>query len=395
VRLALGRQVWLALAVTVVAVALMFLASTWGLSAWNRAQSVPAGGSSALPVALESAPPSVATTDEYGPLGTVSMVWAGTEVQDGLFGELDRPWLALSARSGDYRALVAPELPPPVAGGVALTGAGDQLAWATGEGVEVYDPVTGEAGEVPLPGASAVGSFSPDGDLLLVHAEGLQVLDVVTGEVLAGVDGTEEAVVRRAAWRPDGSAVDLVEGDDLVALPVDGGEPERQPSPFSAAATLAWSPSGEQLVGMQQVDGITRLLTAPARADGRLGPARQVDTSGISLDRLLGFSGEETVAVSAYFLESGAIERVIDVSLDGGEPVDLTTLPSEGRNWVGSRTLAVSATALRSGATDFGSQLWPWSHTARLVTCTLIGLFGLGMWLTRRPRAARRRRRGH
>ena len=102
-------------------------------------------------------------------------------------------------------------------------------------------------------------------------------------------------------------------------------------------------------------------MAVPASADGELGAAKPVDTSGVSLDGLLGFSGDETVAVSAYLLESGSIQRVLDIQLDGGSPVSVTALPSPGENWRGSGTLAVSDQALRSGSTDYGSRVWPWS----------------------------------
>ena len=195
-----------------------------------------------------------------------------------------------------------------------------------------------------------------------------------------------------AAWRADSSAVDYVQGPELVTLPVDGGEPSSQPSPFAEGSPLAWAPTGEQLVALQDDDGVLTLLVATVDDDGQLGEARTVDTSGISLDGLLGFSGDDTVAVRAFLLESGNIERVLDVQLDGGSPVDVTTLPPQGENWRGSATLAVSGDALRSGSTEVDNRVWPWSYRARLVACLLVGLFGLGLWLTRRRRPWRRRR---
>jgi hypothetical protein len=178
-----------------------------------------------------------------------------------------------------------------------------------------------------------------------------------------------------------------------VTLRVPGGDRSTQPTTFRSDVDLAWSPTGEVLVGLQEVDGVRRLFAASVDRAGRLEQAQQLSTEGISLERLIGFSSENTVSVSAYMLESGAVERVIDIRLDGGPPIDLVTLPSPGDNWVGSQTLAVSTEALRTGSIDFGSHLWPWSHAARLASCVLIALFALGLWLTRPPRAVRRARR--
>ena len=123
-----------------------------------------------------------------------------------------------------------------------------------------------------------------------MHAGGLAVLDLASGDVVAEAAGTASEVVRRAAWRADGSAVDYAQGQDLVTLPVDGGEPTSQPSPFAEASALAWAPTGEQLVALEG-GGVLRLRAAPADSDGRLGTPKTIDTSGISLDGLLGFSG--------------------------------------------------------------------------------------------------------
>ena len=118
-------------------------------------------------------------------------------------------------------------------------------------------------------------------------------------------------------------------------------------------------------MALQDGDGVLTPAAPPRLdGDGQLGEPQTVDTSGISLDGLLGFSGDDTVAVRAYLLESGNIERVLDIQLDGGSPVDVTTLPPPGENWRGSATLAVSGDALRSGSTDFDNGVWPWSYRA-------------------------------
>jgi len=382
------RGLGIALVVTAVGVVVLFLASTWGVTTWSQARTPSDTGVGALPAVVDNAPASVGTTEQYGPLGSVSMVYAGTHVEDGLLGGVDRPWLGIAARTGSYRAIAAPDLPSPRSGTVAVSEPGDRLAWATGDGVTVYDTGTGDARQLPLDGASRVGAFSPDGSLVTVQASGLAVLDLDGGEVVARARTSDASVPARAAWRPDGSAVDYVAGGALVSVPTDGSRATTQRSPFDPDAELAWSPTGEQLVALTEVaDGVLGLVAAPTETDGRLGAAAEVDTSGLAVHELLGFSGDDTVAVSAYLLEPGNIERILDVSLDGGAPVNLTTLPSSGENWQGSATLAASGDALRSGSTDFGAHRWPWSYRARLVACTLVGLFGLGLWLTRRRRS--------
>lgn len=393
-RLTPGRSFVLALGVTALSVILLYVLSTYGFAAWSQSRTPRESGVGALPVTVESAPPSVGTTEQYGPLGTVSMVFAGTRVEDGLLGEVEQPWIAVASHEGAYRALSAPDLPAARAGAVAISPEGDRLAWATGEGVVAYDTGTDESRTLPLDGTTRVGTFSPDGSMLAVHAGGLAVLDLESGEVVARADDTDPDVVRDSAWRADSSAVDYVAGADLVTLPADGSAPTTQPSPVDEGVPLAWSPSGEQLVALQPDDqGVLSLVAAPASGDGELGEPRTVDTSGVSLNGMLGFSGDDTVSVSAYLLESGSVERVLDIQLDGGAPVDVTTLPSPGENWKGSSTLAVSEQALRSGSQDFGSRVWPWSYMSRLIASVLVGVFFLGLWLTRRQRNRRRQRR--
>ena len=390
VRLSTGRSLALALGITVLAVVLMYVASTWGYAAWSQSRTPRESGVGTMPLVVENAPPSVGTTGQYGPLGTVSMVFAGTDVEEGLVGQVEEPWLAIAAHTGDYRAISAPDLPGPQPGAVAINPDGDRLAWGSGDGVVVYDTTTDESRTVPVDGASRVGTYSPDGSLLTVYAGGLAVVDPATGDVVAEAPADAPDVVRDAAWRADGSAVDYVSGSDLVTLPADGGDPTTQPSPVDEGAPLAWSPNGEQLIALQEApDGNLGLVAAPAGRGSEVGEARPIDTTGVSLLGLLGFSGDDTVAVRAYLTESGPVERVLDVQLDGGSPVDVTTLPSQGENYRSSDTLAVSDRALRSGSDDFGNQVWPWSYRARLAACVIVGLFGLGLWLTRRRRTRR------
>ncbi len=382
---------WVAVGVAVVAVALLYLAATRGVAAWDQARTPDDAGPGALPVVVENAPPGIGTTEQHGPLGAVSMVFAGTDVEDGLIGEVEHPWIAIGARSGDYRAIAAPDLPASQPHALAVSPAGDRIAWATGDGLRVYDVEQDSTRSVTLADATRVGAFSPDGARLTVHAGGLRVLELTDGEVVAGVDGTAPAVVGNAAWRPDGSAVDYVAGRQLMTVAADGSGTTRQPSPFAPGASLLWAADGRRLIGMQKdASGSRRLFSASVAGDGTVGPIRRVDTAGLALVGLLGVSGESSVAVRAYLLQTGNIERILEVPLDSGGPVDdLTTLPWGGRNWRGGSTMAVAAEALESGSTDFGNPVWPWRYRARLAACVLAGVFVLGLWATRTRRSRR------
>lgn len=374
-----------AVLITILGVLGLYLASTWGWAALRGTASGESTGVGTLPAAVERPPSSVGTTEEYGPLGAVSLAFAGTDVRDGLLGELDPVWLAVSSRTGEYRALSVPDLPDPAPGAVAVSPAGDRLAWVGEEGLEVYDPLTDELDTLDVPGVSAVGSFSPDGSLLLVATDQLAAVDVGSGDVVTEV-AADPAAVRRAAWRPDGSAVDVVVGDDLVTTAVPGAEATRSPTDLPERAQLAWSPSGEQLVSLQPTSQANRLHVASVGPDGNPRGSVPVPTPGIALQRLVGFSGDDSVAVVALALESGAIERVLDVPLRGGSADDLTVLPDPGTNWAGSGTLGVATDTLTFGSTDFDEHIWPWSYQSRLVACILVGVFFLGLFVTRRPR---------
>ncbi|MGZ5399121.1 MAG: hypothetical protein ACXWDL_07830 [Nocardioides sp.] len=378
-----------ALVVAVVGTVLLYLASTVGLAAWNSSRAAPQPGPGALPTVVENAPPSVPTTDHNGPIGGISLVFAGTDVRDGLRGRLEHPWIAVSAHTGEYRAIDAPDLP--AAGPAVLTTNhdGNLLAWATGDGVVVYDPVTGEARTLPVEAVDLVGDFSPDSNLLIVHGAELGILDVGTGDLVATA-AADKSVPGRTAWRTDSSAVDFVVEDQLTTLGVEDGTVSTQPTDIPEPASLAWSPDGDQLANLREVDGVNRLFVSTLGDDGTLAEGERLSTEGIALEHLIGFSGERTIAVAAYVLDSGSVERILDIRLDDRPPGGLMTLPQPGENWVDSSTLAIASDNLLAGSTEYDGQVWPWSYTSRLVACTLFVGFLLGLYVTRRPRSSRR-----
>lgn len=369
--------------------AVLYVGATTGLAAWRTAEAAPRPGPGALPSVVENVPSSVPTTAEYGPLGGISMVFAGTEVRDGLVGTVDHPWIAVSAHTGEYRAIDGPELPAAGASVMTISRDGNLLAWSTGTGVVVYDAVAGESRELEVDGLDHVGDFSPDSRLLLVHGDELGVLDVANGDVLATVEG-DDAVMTRAAWRADSSAVDVVVGARLITLDVADDETSFQPTDIPEPAVLAWSSDGQQLASLREADGVKRLFISRLQPTGVVTDGAQIPTEGLALDRLLGFSGQRSIAVVAYPSESGGLERVMDIPLDARSPVDLTTLPPPGENWVGTDTLAVASDGLVAGSTDYPEQIWAWSYLARLVACGVFALFLLGLYVTRRPGASRR-----
>lgn len=374
-----------AVVLTVVGTVALYLASTMGVAAWHASRAAPLPGAGALPAVVENAPDSVPTTGEYGPVGGVSLVFAGTEVRDGLLGALEHPWIAVASHTGEYRAIEAPDLPAPGPAVMSTSHDGNLLAWPTGDGLVVYDAVTGESAQLDVDAIDHVGAFSPDGSLLLTQGEKLDVVDVASGDVLASAAAGADAL-GLAAWRPDSSAVDFVTGDELTTLGVPDGDVTTQPTDIPAAASLAWSPNGRRLVSLRQVEGAKRLFVSALGRDGILSESDPVATEGIALDRLLGFSGDQTVAVVAYQLESGSVERILDIHLDGRSPSDLTILPPPGENYVDTSTLAIAMDNLVAGSTNYDDQVWPWSYTARLVSCILFMLFLLGLYVTRRPR---------
>ena len=376
-----------AIVIAVVGTVLLYLGATYGVAAWHAARVSVESGVGTLPAQIENVPDTVPTTDEYGPVGSVSVVFAGTEARRGLLGSIDDPWIAMSAQSGEYRALLAPDLPDPVAGAVTTSPDGNRLAWVGGSGVVVYDTVTGDSEELPVPGVSAVGAFAPDGSMLLTYAgEGLAVVRVPGGEVVATTDAPPETVAL-AAWRPGGSAVDVVTGSQLTTIALPTGDVTQQDTELPATASLTWSPTGDRLVSMQEAPGENpRLFVSELAEDGALGSPTQIDSTGLAIDRLLGFSGERTVAVVALQLSTGSLEQIVDVPLDGRAATPLTVLPALGENWAGTPTMSVATDNLYQGATEFPDRVWPWSYTARLVGCLIVSLFLLGLYVTRRPR---------
>lgn len=369
-----------------------YIASTTLLDAWYSSQEVETSGPARLPDLLYNAPESVATTERRGPVGPVAAVFAGTRVLDGLVGDLDHPWIVVSSRTGDYRAISGPDLPAAGPDAVAVSSDGELVAWAGDDELVVHETVTGENRVLAAPGITAVGAFAPDDTRLLVQAGELRVVDVLADVQVSALGEVPDRAVRRAAWHPDGTAISLVDGR-LVEIDVASGRRTPSQVAVSAGAQLAWSPAGDRLVSLQEVSGAQRLQLWERGPDGRVTPAGTAPAEGIALKHLLGFTDGGSVAAAGLALESGPIARVFEVPVDGaGSVAEIGQLPGPGDNWVGAETLEVAADALRGGTAPFEEPTWPWSHLAKLSSSLVLALFALGMYLTRPPGYRRRRR---
>jgi hypothetical protein len=364
----------------------VYLAATLGLRtlATNAAETDANGeGELSVPSVVYDAPDTVPVTSSSGPAGPVSVVFAGSEVRDGLTGTLEDPWIAISARSGSYRAIDAPHRPAPGPDAVSVSPDGRTLAWAWEGGVVVYDSVTDEsrelAGRRPL-----VGRFSPDGDRLLVYDGGLRVVEVASGDTLATVDRLGEPSARQAVWTPDGATLTWVADGRLVSYDWQRGRQTAVPAPITPAATLAWQPSGDQLAAMRSQAGVNMVDIFTVSPTGELAKVHSLQPARTAIQSLLGFTSDENVTVVALQAESGAVERTYRLSAVDGTMTPVTQLPAPGPNWLGAEAMAVAAEPLANPATDFGEPRWPWSDGAKLLGSAVLAFFLLGLYLTRR-----------
>ncbi len=366
-----------------------YLASTVGVRAVQSSQVSSTTAPGRLPEVVWNAPETVPTTADSGPVGPVSMVFAGTDVLTGLSGELVNPWIAISSQTGQYRALSAPHRPEPASDAVALSADGTALAWGFDDGVVIYDPVEDKAREVGggVSGDPDVGPFSPDGRHLAFFDGSLRVIEVASGRVVATLSGVSETAARQAVWTSDGAALSYVVAGRFITHIWRSDAVTAAPAPIPEGATLAWQPAGDQLAAMREARGVSFVEIFDVAADGRISRARVLRPDGYSQQELLGFTSDSAVAVTALTLETGGVEFVYEMStVDTSPPTQLVRLPGEGTNWAGLDTLQVAAQPLSRGSGAFPEPSWPWSHLAKLVASIVIAMFGLGLYLTRPSR---------
>lgn len=368
---------------TVLLVAATYLCLTEGLERVNRTDGpVTATGPGYLPTVVFDPPETVPTTADRGPVGPVSLVFA----DDPAAGAPAAPWIAVSAQTGDYRALSAPHLPPAGPDALAVSSDGTHLAWAFGDGLVVYDTTTDRARTVTdgLGAVVAVGGFSPDGRHLTAYDGRLQVVHVTTGSVAGTLAGVDERQARQAAWTPDGTGLGYVDDGALVTHRWAAGVSRRTEAPIRADATLAWAPEGDQLAASRRTVYAQLVDVLALSRAGELTRTASLRRVRHSMQRLLGYSGSDAVMLLGLAAETGPIPKLYEMPTSGAPGgTDVARLPVDAHV---STTLQVAAGPLRNGSWAYPEPDWPVSDAAKLVASVLTGVFVLGMYATRRRR---------
>ncbi|MFZ0746158.1 MAG: winged helix-turn-helix domain-containing protein [Terracidiphilus sp.] len=111
----------------------------------------------------------------------------------------------------------------------------------------------GEISHFQLPseiGAPLIGSLSPDGSKLLVHShlqadpeQPIWIVPTLGGDARRVPD----VLAHDATWMPDGHALLIAKGDELIILGPDGSEPRKLITTPGLAFWLRWSPDGRRL----------------------------------------------------------------------------------------------------------------------------------------------------
>lgn len=363
----------------------LYLVSTLGLRAATSSEASSTTATGSVPQFVYSPPETVPTTDEYGPVGPVSMVFAGNRVETGLFGRMENPWIAVSSENGDYRALSAPHRPAPSPGAVAVSPDGKALAWIYRSGVVVYDPQqdTAKTFRPKLRPDPQVGRFSPDGHFLTVYDGQLRIVDTRSGEVVATLPGVDRPAARQAVWTPDGSGLTYVADGRLVIHAWRSDARASSPTTIAPGAALAWQPSGKQLAALRESRGVRTVQVFDVEGEGQVRPAASVSHDGYAIQELLGFTSDNRVAVTALSMESGPLPLVYTMStVDSSPPTKVMQLSGSGK-W---ETLEVATQPLSFGSSAFKEPDWPASDLSKLVGSAIVAAFALGLYLTRRPR---------
>ena len=129
---------------------------------------------------------------------------------------------------------------------------------STGEGVRVWDAVTGES-LLSLEGDDWVGSvaWSPDGSRIVTGSavDGVRVWNAVTGEELLSLEHGHW--VGSVAWSPDGSRIAAgFDGEGVRVWDAVSGESLLSLEHGHKVGSVAWSPDGSRIAAGSTGDGV-------------------------------------------------------------------------------------------------------------------------------------------
>jgi len=230
---------------------------------------------------------------------------------------------------------------------IALAGTAAALATRGGNGGDDAFPVRTV---ITLDANGPIGSgvLSPDGHSVVysgmaqsgnARAFYIRRLDQLTAREIAGTEGS----TRAPAFSPDGKWIAFIVGRrSLVKVPLEGGAPVRLAS-VSDYGGIAWSPSGQIVVGAGVDEGLQGLFRV-SDAGGPLVPLTHIDSARKELShqqpRVL--TDGKTVLFTIWF---GSIDRaeIALTSLDDGKVVPLGVLGAVPLGVIDGRLVYVGA----------------------------------------------------
>ncbi|MEV0363089.1 NACHT and WD repeat domain-containing protein, partial [Nocardia fusca] len=148
------------------------------------------------------------------------------------------------------------ELPTDATSSVVFNPAGDILATnSDGDGVQLWDPATGEKiRDIPAVGAYSV-AFHPRGDILATNSDGdgVQLWDPATGEKIRDIPAT---FVTSVAFHPRGDILATNSDDDGVQLWNPTTAEKIRDIPVKATDSMAFDPTGDILATSGADEGV-------------------------------------------------------------------------------------------------------------------------------------------
>ncbi|MDQ4007047.1 MAG: hypothetical protein M3211_02985 [Actinomycetota bacterium] len=387
-RMRAGVALGVSLLVAVAAFAVWQLA----VPAYQRSQPVPAVSTSetlSLPRQVYDPSPHAPSTQVWGPPGPVGLAFQGRHARDGLAGEVAQPWYVVSARTGDYRRLEAPDLDQ-AQGGLAVSPRGTRIAWSWSGRIACYDTVTGETRTYPVPQSVPADGplvWSPDASRIAFGESPVRVLDTGSGDVTDLPLRVPTDAPTTPAWTADGQWVTVVDGRGVDAVEVDSGRRRVLPAQTGGLQGAQWNSAGA--VAGLHAQATHRVLRVLRTGQPGSGGTRVVEESppGIAIETFWGWVDRREVVLTGLRSATGPIEQAMALSLPDNSVRTYMLFPTLGDNWRGLSTVSVAGALLQQPTRDFERPALPWSPVAKLLLCVLLSVFPTVYYLVaRKPR---------